>query len=89
MLMILLQQTVIALLQGLASSDFLFFFLSFLINAIEYQMGNQKMTIQRNWQHRVQRTQKKKQQQQQTNKKIPTQHVLDTTIRKQTQVPQN
>ena len=29
------------------------------INAKEYQRGNQKWTIQRNWQHRVHKTQGK------------------------------
>ena len=47
---------------------------------LEYRIGNQKWTIQRNWQHRVQKTK--------TNKieKNTTQYVLDTTIQKQTQI---
>ena len=41
-------------------------------------MGNQKWTIQRNWQLRVHKTK---------TKKNTTQCVLDTTIRKQTMSP--
>jgi len=43
----------------------------------EYRSGNQKWTIQRNWQHRVHKT-----------KKNTTQYVLDTTMCKQTQTTQ-
>ena len=50
-----------------------------LINVREYRRGNQIWTIQRNWQHRVHKTKKKE--------TLTTQYVLDTTIRKQTQVP--
>jgi hypothetical protein len=41
----------------------------------------QKSTIQRNWQHRVHRTKK-------NQNKNTTQYVLDTIIRKQTQITQ-
>ena len=47
------------------------------INITEYQWGNQKWTIQRNWEHRVHKTEKNK---------TKTQYVLDTTIRKQIQI---
>jgi hypothetical protein len=49
-----------------------------LINVREYRRGNQKRTIQRNWQHRVHNTKK--------NKTKTQHHVLDTTTRKQTQI---
>ena len=42
------------------------------INVREYRRGNQKWTIQRNWQHRVHNT-----------KKNTTQYALDTTMHKQ------
>jgi hypothetical protein len=49
--------------------------LFFEINVREYRRDNQKWTIQRNWHHRVQKTKKHK-----------THYVLDTTMRKQTQI---
>ena len=45
------------------------------INIREYQRGNQKWTIRRNWQHEEEKT-----------KQNSMQYVLDTTIRKQTQI---
>jgi len=45
------------------------------INVREYRRGNKKWTIQRNWQHSVHKT-----------KKNTSQYVLDTTLRKQTQI---
>jgi hypothetical protein len=45
----------------------------------EYRRGNQKWTIQRNWQHKVYKTKKKE-------NKSTTQYVLDTTLHKQTQI---
>jgi hypothetical protein len=45
------------------------------INVREYRRGNQKKTIQINWQ-----------QDEQKQNKNTTQYVLDTTIRKQTQI---
>ena len=49
--------------------------------ARECRRGNQKWTIQKNWQHRVHKTQ--------TNKnKNAAHYVLDTTIRKQTEITQ-
>ena len=48
------------------------------INVREYQRGNQKRTIHRNWQHRVHMTKK--------NKIKTTQYVLDTTMHKQAQI---
>ena len=48
-----------------------------LINVKEYRNGNTKLTIQRNWQHRVHKSKKNKN---------TTQYVLDTTMRKQTQI---
>jgi len=50
------------------------------MNVREYRSGNQKWTIQRNWQHWVHKTQHEDKQ----NTNI-TQYVLDTTIHKQTQ----
>jgi len=50
-----------------------------LINVREYRRDNQKWTIQRNWQHWLHKTQDEK-------KQSKTQYVLDTTIRKQTQI---
>jgi chloramphenicol 3-O-phosphotransferase len=47
------------------------------INVREYRRGNREWTIQRNWQHRVHKTQDEDNQ----NKKIA-QYVLDTTMRK-------
>ena len=47
------------------------------INGIEHRRANQKLTIQRNWQPRVHKTEK-------INN--TTQYVLDTTMRKQTQI---
>jgi hypothetical protein len=44
-------------------------------------MNNQKWTIQRKWQHWVHKTQDEVKQQ-----KSNTQYVLDTTLRKQTQI---
>ena len=44
------------------------------MNAREYRKGNQKWTIQRNWQH------------EEKQNKNTTQYVLDTTMRKQTQI---
>jgi len=41
----------------------------------EYRREHKKWTIQRNWLHRVHKTKEKK-----------TQYVLDTTIRKHTQI---
>jgi len=32
----------------------------YLINVREYRMGNEKLTIQRNWQHRAHKTKKNK-----------------------------
>ena len=49
------------------------------INDREYRSGNQQWTIQRNWQHRVHKTKKKQ-------SKNTTQYVLDTTMRKHTQI---
>jgi hypothetical protein len=43
---------------------------TYTINVREYRRGNQKWTIQKNWQHRVHNT-----------KKNTTQYVLDTTMR--------
>ena len=43
------------------------------MNFREYRKGNQKWTIQRNWQHRVDKTKKKQ-------NKNKAQNVLDTTI---------
>jgi hypothetical protein len=45
------------------------------INVIEHQRGNQQLTIQRKWQHRVHKT-----------KKTKTQYALHTTMRKQTHI---
>jgi len=45
------------------------------INVREYRRGNQTWTIQRNWQHRRRKTSKN-----------TTQYMLDTNIRKQTQI---
>jgi hypothetical protein len=45
----------------------------------EYRRGNQKWTIQRNWQHRVHKTKKNKANIQHN------QYVVDTTMCKQTQ----
>ena len=45
------------------------------VNCREYRRGNQKWTIQRNWQDRVHNA-----------KKTATHYVLDTTMRKQTQI---
>jgi hypothetical protein len=45
------------------------------INVREYRRGNQKRTIQINWQHR---------QDEEIQNKNTTQYVLDTTMRKQT-----
>ena len=45
------------------------------INDREYRRGNQKWAIQRNWQ-----------QDEEKQNKNTTHHVLDTTIRKQTQI---
>jgi hypothetical protein len=53
------------------------------INAREYRShsrGNQKWTIKRNWQHRHKTQDEDKQ------SKNTTQYVLDTTMRKQTQI---
>ena len=47
----------------------------YLINVREYRMGNEKLTIQRNWQ------QDEEKQNQNT-----TQYMLDTTMRKQTEL---
>ena len=55
------------------------FGLTHLINVREYRRGNQKWTIQRNWQHRVHKTMESKQ------TKTTTQYVLDTPIRKEAQ----
>ena len=44
------------------------------INVREYRRGNQKWTIHRNWQH------------EEKQNKNATQYVLDTAIRKQTQI---
>jgi hypothetical protein len=52
-----------------------FIFMLLIINVREYLNGNQKQTIQRNWQDRVHKT-----------KKNTTQYVLDTPICKQTQI---
>jgi hypothetical protein len=49
------------------------------INVREYRKGNQKWTVQRNWQHRVHKTMKKQ-------NKNTAHNVLDTTMRKQTQI---
>ena len=49
------------------------------INVREYRRGNQKWVIQRNWQHKVHQMKKNK-------TKNTTQYVLDTTIRKRTQI---
>ena len=46
------------------------------INVREYRRGNQKWTIQRNWQQDDKKNQNKN----------TTQYVLDNTIRKQTQI---
>ena len=46
-----------------------------IVYIIEHQRGNQQLTIQRKWQHRVHKT-----------KKIKTQYALDTTMRKQTHI---
>ena len=46
-------------------------------NVREYRRGNQKRTIQRNWQDRVYKPKGKKQ--------TKTQYMLDTTLHKQTQ----
>jgi predicted membrane protein len=48
------------------------------INVREYRRGNQKKAFQRNWQHRVHKTKK--------NKTKAQCNVLDTTMRKQTQI---
>jgi hypothetical protein len=48
------------------------FFFFLLINVRECRKGNKKWTIQRNWQHRVHKTNKKQ-------NKNTTQYVLDTT----------
>ena len=50
------------------------------INVREYQRGNQIQTIQRNWQHRVHKTQDEDKQNKNT-----TQYVLAPTMCKQTQ----
>ena len=44
------------------------------INVREYRRGNQKWTIQRNWQHEEKQNKNK------------AQYVLDTTMHKQTQI---
>ena len=50
------------------------------MNVKEYRRGNQKWTIQRNWQHKVHKTKKNK---------TKTQHnILDTTMYKQAQITQ-
>ena len=48
------------------------------LNVRKYRRGNHKWTVQRNWQHRVQ--------DKGTQNKNTTQYVLDTTMRKQTQI---
>jgi len=48
-------------------------FANFEIDFREYWRGNQKWTIQRNWQHRVHKTKKNK-------TKNTAQYILDTTI---------
>jgi len=49
------------------------------INVREHRRGNQKWTIQTNWQHRVHKRKTKQ-------NKNRTEYVLDTTIRKQIQI---
>ena len=51
------------------------------INVRENRRGNQQWTIQRNWQHWVHKTQDEDKQIKNT-----TQHALDTTMRKQTEI---
>jgi hypothetical protein len=50
-------------------------------NVRENQKGNQEWTIHRNWQHWVHKTQDEDKQNKNT-----TQYVLNTTMRKQTQI---
>ena len=47
----------------------------------EYRRGKHKWIIQKKWQHRVHKTQNEEKQNKNTN-----QYILDTTIRKQTQI---
>jgi hypothetical protein len=49
------------------------------INVREYRRGNQKWAIQRNWQHRIHKTQKRQ-------TKNTTQYATDTTIHTQAQI---
>jgi len=49
------------------------------INVREYRRGNQKWNIYRHWQHKVNKHEEKQ-------SKNTTLYVLDTTIRKQTQI---
>ena len=56
-------------------------FFSSIINVREYRRGNQKRTIQRNWQQKEHKTKQNKQ-------KNTTQYVLDNNICKQTYITQ-
>ena len=57
----------------------MYIFLDTRINVSEYRRGNQKWTIQKNWQHMIHKTKTKQ-------NKNTTQYVLYTTIHKQSQI---